>query len=120
MGGNIRIWLNQINISREQGRYHVKGFRQYNSSDKNISLNNDVVYAITSDPEDNMLWFGTRGGGLNCINMKDNSIKSLEDMDSRILLTNNDVLCLLRDDANIWIGTSYGLNELKRRRMIFT
>ena len=25
-----------------------------------------------------------------------------------------------RDDANIWIGTSYGLNELKRRRMIFT
>ena len=41
-------------------------------------------------------------------------------MDSRILLTNNDVLCLLRDDTGIWIGTKYGLNELKRRRMIFT
>ena len=66
-----------------------------------------------------MLWFGTRGGGLNCINMKDNSIKSLEDMDSRILLTNNDVLCLLRDDANIWIGTSYGLNELKKEENDF-
>lgn len=117
--GTSGYGLIKINISREQGRYHVKGFRQYNSSDKNISLNNDVVYAITSDPEDNMLWFGTRGGGLNCINMKDNSIKSLEDMDSRILLTNNDVLCLLRDDTGIWIGTSYGLNELKKEENDF-
>ena len=40
-------------------------------------------------------------------------------MDSRILLTNNDVLCLLRDDANIWIGTSYGLNELKKEENDF-
>ena len=117
--GTSGYGLIKINISREQGRYHVKGFRQYNSSDKNISLNNDVVYAITSDPEDNMLWFGTRGGGLNCINIKDNSIKSLEDMDSRILLTNNDVLCLLRDDTGIWIGTSYGLNELKKEENDF-
>ena len=40
-------------------------------------------------------------------------------MDSRILLTNNDVLCLLRDDTGIWIGTSYGLNELKKEENDF-
>ena len=78
----MMICLIKINISREQGRYHVKGFRQYNSSDKNISLNNDVVYAITSDPgRQYCYWVWHTCGGLNCINMKDNSIKSLEDMD---------------------------------------
>lgn len=107
--------LIKMNIAKEQGAYRVKGFRQYNSSDKNISLNNDVVYAITSDKEDNVLWFGTRGGGLNRIDIRNNDIKSLEDIDSRILLTNNDVLCLLRDDADVWIGTSYGLNKLRRQ-----
>lgn len=107
--------LIKMNISKEQGRYRVEGFRQYNSSDKNSSLNNDVVYAITSDPGDNVLWFGTRGGGLNRIDIRDNNIKSLEDIDSNILLTNNDVLCLLRDDADLWIGTSYGLNKLKEQ-----
>lgn len=117
--GTSGYGLIKINISKEQGRYHVKRFQQYNSSDKNISLNNDVVYAITSNPEDNMLWFGTRGGGLNCINIKNNSVKSLEDIYSRTLLTNNDVLCLLRDDASIWIGTSYGLNELKKEKNDF-
>ena len=43
----------------------------------------------------------------------------MEDIDSRILLTNNDVLCLLRDDTGIWIGTSYGLNELKKEENDF-
>lgn len=112
--GTSGYGLIKMNISKEQGRYRVKGFRQYNSSDKYISLNNDVVYAITSDPEDYVLWFGTRGGGLNRINIRNNDIKSLEDIDSRILLTNNDVLCLLRDGTDMWIGTSYGLNTLKR------
>lgn len=54
-----------MNISKENGVYKVDGFRQYNSSDKNSSLNNDVVYAVTSSPDDRFLWFGTRGGGLN-------------------------------------------------------
>lgn len=107
--------LIKMNISKEQGSYRVKGFRQYNSSDKNISLNNDVVYAITSGTEDDVLWFGTRGGGLNRIDILNNDIKSLEDIDSSILLTNNDVLCLLHDDADVWIGTSYGLNKLKKQ-----
>ncbi|RHU22961.1 response regulator [Parabacteroides sp. TM07-1AC] len=110
--GTSGYGLIKMNISKEDGVYKVDGFRQYTSSDKNSSLNNDVVYAITSSPDDRFLWFGTRGGGLNRIDIPNNGICSLEDIDTNILLTNNDVLSLLYDENNIWIGTSYGLNRL--------
>lgn len=107
--------LIKMNISKENGKYKVNGFRQYTSSDKNNSLNNDVVYAITSSSDDRYLWFGTRGGGLNRIDIQNNEINSLEDIDSNILLTNNDVLSLLCENNNLWIGTSYGLNRLDKQ-----
>lgn len=118
--GTSGYGLIKMEISKEQGRYRVKGFRQYNSSDKSISLSNDVVYAIASDPENQALWFGTRGGGLHWINLKNNTIKTLEDIDSRILLTNSDILCLFQDHSDTWIGTSYGLNKLQGCNNDFT
>jgi signal transduction histidine kinase/CheY-like chemotaxis protein/AraC-like DNA-binding protein/ligand-binding sensor domain-containing protein len=110
--GTSGYGLIKMNIIKEKNKYKVKGFRQYTSADKNKSLNNDVVYAITSSEDDHSLWFGTRGGGLSRIDVQDNRMK---ETDSNILLTNNDVLCLLRDGKDIWIGTSYGLNKLKKQ-----
>lgn len=107
--------LIKINISKEKGKYRVKGFRQYTSSDQNNSLNNDVVYAITSSRDDRFLWFGTRGGGLNRVDIQNNVIQSLEDINSTILLTNNDILSLLVGNNKLWIGTSYGLNRLDKK-----
>lgn len=111
--------LIKMDLIKEEGKYKVKGFRQYTSSDKNSSLNNDVVYAITSDPDNRFLWFGTRGGGLNRIDIQNNEISSLEDIDSNILLTNNDILSLLYDENKLWIGTSYGLNRLDKHKENF-
>ncbi|WP_321335505.1 two-component regulator propeller domain-containing protein [uncultured Bacteroides sp.] len=108
--GTSGYGLIKMNISKENGTYKVNGFRQYTSGDKNKSLNNDVVYAVTSSTDNRSLWFGTRGGGLSQIDMLDNSIK---ETDSNILLTNNDILCLQREGNDIWIGTSYGLNRLE-------
>lgn len=107
--------LIKMNIAKENGKYTVNGFRQYASSDKTNSLNNDVVYAITSDTNKRFLWFGTRGGGLYRIDTESNKINSLEDIDSNLQLTNNDVLSLLCDSNSIWIGTSYGLNRLDKQ-----
>ena len=116
--GTSGYGLIKISLSKEKGHYQVTGFQQYNSSSNNTnSLNNDVVYAITSVGDN--VWFGTRGGGLNRISVQNSSIQSLEDMDSRIQLTNNDVLCLLRDNKDVWIGTSYGLNKLQERENTF-
>lgn len=113
--GTSGYGLIKMNLSKENNKYQIKGFKQYTSSDRNSSLNNDVVYAITSSPDNRSIWFGTRGGGLNIIDIQNNDIKSLDDIDSNILLTNNDVLCLLRDESDIWIGTSYGLNRLAKQ-----
>lgn len=110
--GTSGYGLIKMNISKENGNYKVNGFRQYASNDRNKSLNNDVVYAITSGEKEDTLWFGTRGGGLNRIDIRENNIK---EMDSNILLTNNDVLCLQKEGDDIWIGTSYGLNRLEKK-----
>jgi len=110
--GTSGYGLIKMNISKENGTYKVDGFRQYASNDRNKSLNNDVVYAVTSDTDEDALWFGTRGGGLSRIDIRENNIK---EMGSSIMLTNNDVLCLRREGTDIWIGTSYGLNRLERK-----
>lgn len=113
--GTSGYGLIKMDICKENGKYRVNGFRQYTSSDKNNSLNNDVVYAITASPDNRYVWFGTRGGGLSRIDIFSNEIRSLEDIDTSIQLTNNDVLSLLYSENNIWIGTSYGLNRLDKQ-----
>lgn len=117
--GTSGYGLIRMDIKKEGNRYEVKGFRQYTSLDTSNPLNNDIVYVVVPGVDGHSVWFGTRGGGLNKIDLRDNRIKSLEDMDSNIQLTNNDVLCLLQDNEDFWIGTSYGLNWLKRQDNTF-
>lgn len=109
--GTSGYGLIKINLIKKRGQYVVTGFRQYKSTDKNNLLNNDVVYSITSDSQNHPVWFGTRGGGLNEIDIRNNHIRTLEEI-GNVMLTNNDVLCLMPDKDNLWIGTSYGLNKL--------
>lgn len=110
--GTSGYGLIKMNIIKEYGKYIVKGFRQYVSTNKGSALNNDIVYAIKSTADDKIIWFGTRGGGVNVVDVSNNKLESLEDLNNNILLTNNDVLSLLYDKGTLWIGTSYGLNKL--------
>lgn len=109
--GTSGYGLIRIGLARENGAYRVTGFRQYTSADRNSAQNNDVVYAVASLPGEPYVWFGTRGGGLNRIDAANNRLQPLEEIYSNMQLTNNDVLCLSRDSDELWIGTSYGLNE---------
>ena len=54
-----------------------------------------------SDPENQALWFELVGGLPGLI--KNNTIKTLEDIDSILPLTNSDILCLFQDHSDTWI-----------------
>lgn len=111
--GTSGYGLIRMDIRKERGRYKVIGFKQYISSNVNSPLNNDIVYAIAADSLERYVWFGTRGGGLNRIDLIEDKIQSLEDLYSDVQLTNNDVICLSESKNELWIGTSYGLNKLQ-------
>lgn len=110
--GTSGYGLIKMNLIKEKGKYKVTGFKQYTSNVGDIALNNDIVYTISDDASGKYIWFGTRGGGLNRIDLSNNKIESLEELRTSVQLTNNDVLCLCATPEKLWIGTSYGLNEL--------
>ena len=111
--GTSGYGLIKINLTKERGKYKVSGFKQYTSEVADIPLNNDIVYTISDDTSGDYVWFGTRGGGLNRIDLSNNKIESLEEFYTSVQLTNNDVLCLCSNPDGLWIGTSYGLNRLQ-------
>lgn len=106
--GLIKICIEK----QKEGNYKVREFQQYTSLNKTNKLTNDVIYSITTDDKNN-IWFGTRGGGLNRLNILTNTIERLEDISGGLQLTNNDILSLAYADGNLWVGTSYGLNKLE-------
>lgn len=106
--------LLKMYIVKQNEEYHITKVDQYISSDNIKSLKNDIVYAITSD-KDKTLWFGTRGGGLYKVDIQSNKVNRVDNSDSNVLLTNNDILCLFNEDNHLWIGTSYGLNLLDKQ-----
>lgn len=82
---------------------------------KNNSLiNSNVVYAIKEEKPD-LLWFGTRNGGLYRYNSISKEITNHITFDEQFnnSLSNNDVLSLLIDkNKRLWVGTSGGLNSI--------
>ena len=77
------------------------------------SLSNNYVTEILKDKQGDF-WIGTRGGGLNHLNLKTGKFtRYYDDTVSKAALANR-VVCLCEDrDANIWAGTfGGGLNML--------
>lgn len=98
------------------GRYSLKEFDQINASIKGspLSLKSNIVYSIIEE-KPNVLWFGTRGGGVyryNSLSKKiEENIQSDDKGETR--LCNNDVLSMHIDNKEqLWIGSSGGLNRL--------
>ncbi|MCC8154387.1 MAG: hypothetical protein LIP01_09330 [Tannerellaceae bacterium] len=112
--GTSGYGLIKITLDKQNGRYQVKEVEQYASSGTALSLNNNVIYSIVPGFTEKELWLGTRGGGVSYFDRESNHIRSLEEIDPALSLTSNDVLSLVKEDAGIWIGTSYGLNLLSK------
>ncbi len=98
------------------GKYYLQDYDQLQHSGKakQISIKSNVVYSIVEE-RPNMLWFGTRGGGIYRYNALTKEIEDhiQSDPADKNSLSNDDVLSLYIDkQEQLWIGTSGGLNRL--------
>lgn len=101
--------------SREDGRYKVVEYGNYlNGNGSGKSLGSNIVYSILPDNDWNTLWIGTRGGGLARLDTDSRQLKRfVHNPKSSGSLSSNDILSLAADgNGTLWIGTSYGLNEM--------
>lgn len=118
------VWLGtsgygiiRLTVSKSaNGKYLLKEYDQINSTDtpELLSMKSNIVYSILEE-KPNVMWFGTRGGGIyryNSLAKKiEETYQSGSSKDAR--LNNNDVLSMHMDaQEQLWIGTSGGLNCL--------
>ncbi len=115
------IWLGtsgygiiNMDVSRDnQGRYILDKYQQLRFNPGSEGLRSDIVYSILEEGP-NILWIGTRGGGLHRLNTLNNSFEIIgvsESIAEEIF--DDDVLSLcMSTDHKLWIGTSEGLNVL--------
>ena len=110
--GTSGYGLIKLTLQREGKSYKVTEMKQYKSPGPS-SPSNNIIYSVIAGYNENELWLGTRGGGINKFDIASECFQQIHEIDSTLSLTNNDILYLTKgDSASIWIGTSYGLNRL--------
>ena len=110
--GTSGFGLIKLHLCREGQEYKVTDIKQYKSPGS-ASPSHNIIYSVMTGYDNNTLWIGTRGGGINRLNISTEQFEELSDINADLSLTNNDILYLAKgDSASIWIGTSYGLNRL--------
>ena len=115
------IWLGTngygmiaFKISRMGEKLEITNFKQYLAANKALaSLSSNIIFSIIPK-NDQELWIGTRLGGLNLFNKKNQTFKTFKHVkDDPNSLSNNDILNLHIDSKQrLWVGTSLGLNML--------
>lgn len=115
------IWLGtsgygvvNMDVSRNSsGKYVLEKFRQLRFDPTGDGLRSDIVYTIVEE-RPNVLWLGTRGGGLHRLNTLNNSFEIFGVADDyKNGLINDDVLSLcVCSNQQLWVGTSGGLSVL--------
>lgn len=98
------------------GKYRLVEFDQLSHPAKArpIPIKSNIVYTIVEE-KPNLLWFGTRGGGIYRYNALTKEIDShiQASANEESSLSNNDVLSLFIDNKEqLWIGSSGGLDRL--------
>lgn len=108
-GGLIRM-----NLQYLQGNgYVVHDVRQYKASGVYSALGSNVIYSIVRSDNQDLLWLGTRGGGVVKFDSGKEQFESISDYSDLSKEINMDVLSMVRStDGSLWVGTSYGLNRL--------
>ncbi|WP_276371438.1 hybrid sensor histidine kinase/response regulator transcription factor [Chryseolinea sp. H1M3-3] len=98
------------------GKYQMKEFDQIShpAHARAIAIKSNIVYTIVEE-KPNLLWFGTRGGGIYRYNALTKEIEAHIQANAGEVnsLSNNDVLTLHMDkQEQLWIGSSGGLDRL--------
>ena len=108
-GGLIRMKLKYL---RGDG-YTVYDVRQYKASGVYSALGSNIIYSIVRSVDQDVLWLGTRGGGVVKFDSGKERFESIPNNSDLSKEINMDVLSMVRGtDGSLWVGTSYGLNRL--------
>lgn len=102
------IWMGtEDGLNRYDGK-SITVFK--NKPGDSLTISDNWITCIASDNNNN-LWIGTKGGGLNQYNYITNRFISYIHNDNlKNSISSDWVTCLLIDDNKIWIGTDNGLN----------
>lgn len=111
-----KLWIGMLSTGIDVYDTEVGRFTDH--FDKRTSLSHNSVYAILKE-NDSLFWVGTFGGGLNLLNIKDKSSRVLiNDPASSESISDNQVRLLTKDKSgDLWVGTQYGLNLLKKENI---
>jgi ligand-binding sensor domain-containing protein len=94
-----------------------KGITQHLSMESSPALTNSNIMFIDED-EDNNLWLGTNGGGINIVSADRKHVRYILKQNG---LSSEIVYSMLREDKNtVWIGTFNGLARYHIRQSMFT
>lgn len=87
----------------DTGRWELTDKYLHDFSKNSISSN--IITSISSDIN-NRIWIGTRGGGVNTINLRPKLFKCYSHSTAPGSVGNNMIRCIYEDSkANLWIGT---------------
>jgi ligand-binding sensor domain-containing protein len=109
----IGTWfgLNRISADRKTVTFFTS------DSTKATNLSSDHVTALYLDNKTNTLWIGTFGGGLNRLDIANNTVTHFTEEDG---LPNNTIYGIRKDnDNNLWMSTNNGLSRFNPTTKIF-
>lgn len=112
----VGLWSEGLNkISFEKNQEPV--FTNWrNDPDEKGSLNNNNVISLYIDQED-IVWLGTFGGGLNRFDPATETFKNLSTADG---LPNNIIFSIIEDHSNnLWLSTDGGISKLNLKNNTF-
>jgi len=96
-----------------RGRYVLKKYRQIKYNQGSEGLRSDIVYSIVEE-RPNVLWLGTRGGGLHRFNSLNNSFElfNVRDNEEKGFIYDDVLSLCMGSNQKLWVGTSGGLSVL--------
>ncbi len=101
--GIVKLKVRQL----KNGDYQLDQWQQILSSEN--GLQSDIVYSIV-EAEPNVLWIGTRGGGVQRYNTLTGNFEIFRALDNQESIPNDDVLTLfMASTQKLWVGSSGGL-----------
>ncbi len=103
--------LSRINLA--DGKDPSFTHYRHNEEDS-TSLSTNLIFTIYEDPQQDLLWIGTAGGGLNRLDLNTETFSAFRhDGNDSLSLGHGRVRGIFRDSRNIlWVGTDHGLSRM--------
>lgn len=102
-----------LDIERRNDRLEITGGTHYLSNSNN-SVCSNLITSLSLDADKNRLWVGSRGGGVDLLDISNQTFTRWNDEWSCELSSRDVRYMYPAGRGAMWIATGYGLNEVKR------